>query len=262
MRLFAFDIDGTLLPSGSTRIAEEDIFAIDSLLSRGDAIVLASGRPLSSLQDYLECFREGKKFAATANGTAIFSYDGEELYKNSLDPEMLTYVHSHYGNDEVEVYGYDDNSGMIAFRKNHWCDAESSCNHIPPEKLRIIKEGEKDFTCLKIMVCASASKSAKIEFDDYVLCHCDVVRSDPCYLEILPKGSDKATGVLELAKILGVKKEDVYCFGDEGNDIKMIASFHGIAMGNAIPEVKEKAEFITKPVTEHGVAYAISHFIK
>ena len=48
------------------------------------------------------------------------------------------------------------------------------------------------------------------------------------------------------------------CIGDNGNDLSMITyAGCGVAMGNAIPEVKAVADFQTRTNNKSGVAYAI-----
>ena len=89
-----------------------------------------------------------------------------------------------------------------------------------------------------------------------------VSRSAPCYLEILKKGSTKGAKVEELRKYLGLSEDDVYCFGDQDNDLSMVERFHGIAMGNAIPSIKKAAEIITKDVSEHGVSYCLKEILR
>ena len=74
--------------------------------------------------------------------------------------------------------------------------------------------------------------------------------------------ADKTTGVLYLEEKLGIEKEDIYTFGDEQNDLRMLEDFQGIAMGNAIDVCKEKAKFVTKTVYEDGIAYAFNEYIK
>ena len=55
-------------------------------------------------------------------------------------------------------------------------------------------------------------------------------------------------------KALGVKKGDIYAFGDGLNDIEMLKFVgHGIAMGNAEHRVKEAAKYVTRNVSENGI---------
>ena len=74
-------------------------------------------------------------------------------------------------------------------------------------------------------------------------------------------GIDKGTALLAVAEKLGVSGEDTYAFGDGVNDICMIeAAGHGIAMGNGVDALKEKAEFITTDILKDGVLNGLLHF--
>lgn len=77
-------------------------------------------------------------------------------------------------------------------------------------------------------------------------------------LEINNKGVSKGKAVKALADYYGFKREEIVCIGDNENDISMIeyAGF-GVAMGNAIKEVKDLADYITATNREDGVAKAI-----
>ena len=74
-------------------------------------------------------------------------------------------------------------------------------------------------------------------------------------------GADKGDAVRGVAAALGMAIEDTYAFGDGINDLSMIvAAGHGIAMGNAVDELKEAAEFVTADIDEDGVALGLAHF--
>ena len=57
---------------------------------------------------------------------------------------------------------------------------------------------------------------------------------------------------------VGLRPENVLFFGDGPNDLEMF-DYVGlkIAMGNAVPELKDKADFVTKSVEEDGILYAL-----
>ncbi|MEN2899423.1 putative bifunctional phosphatase/peptidyl-prolyl cis-trans isomerase [Mannheimia haemolytica] len=47
-------------------------------------------------------------------------------------------------------------------------------------------------------------------------------------------------------------------FGDGINDLEMLPTVGvGVAMGNGVPELKAVADFITKPLEEDGILYAL-----
>ena len=74
-------------------------------------------------------------------------------------------------------------------------------------------------------------------------------------LEIYSNEVSKATGILDVLHELNIDIKDSYCFGDGPNDVEMFETVgHPIAMGNAIEDIKKRAEIICPSVQENGVA--------
>ena len=72
---------------------------------------------------------------------------------------------------------------------------------------------------------------------------------------------DKNVGILHMMKQLQAPIEDVVVFGDDVNDLVMFDKrWTSIAMGNAVPELKEQASFVTKANTDDGIYYACKKF--
>ncbi|MBQ2725717.1 MAG: HAD family phosphatase [Clostridia bacterium] len=65
-----------------------------------------------------------------------------------------------------------------------------------------------------------------------------------------PRGIDKGEGVARYAAAMGVPEDNVYCAGDEMNDIAMISRFHGCAVANARKEIREAAEGVYEDIAE------------
>ena len=81
-------------------------------------------------------------------------------------------------------------------------------------------------------------------------------------IEINAAGVNKGTGLVNLGRLLGIKREEIMACGDGDNDTVMLreAGF-GVAMGNAEEQVKEAADHITLTNEEEGVAEAIEKFV-
>ncbi|MDE6101861.1 MAG: HAD family hydrolase [Ruminococcus sp.] len=73
------------------------------------------------------------------------------------------------------------------------------------------------------------------------------------YLEIFSESASKANGIKFLRNEYGF--DEIVCFGDNLNDLTMFSeSDIKIAVGNAVPELKELADFVTLPNENDGVA--------
>lgn len=90
----------------------------------------------------------------------------------------------------------------------------------------------------------------------------DMACSAANFLEIYPRGMTKGRSLELICKELGITPEETIAFGDQELDIPMIeAAGIGIAMGNAISELKEKAVFVTKTNNDAGIADALEHYL-
>jgi hydroxymethylpyrimidine pyrophosphatase-like HAD family hydrolase len=73
--------------------------------------------------------------------------------------------------------------------------------------------------------------------------------------EIAPAGVTKWTGVLSIAQARGIAAAEICAVGDDVNDLPMIrGAGHGIAMGNARPEVRAAADTVVATHDEDGLA--------
>ena len=87
--------------------------------------------------------------------------------------------------------------------------------------------------------------------------------SDKKWVEIFNKKVDKYNAIREIAEKENIEPQDIISFGDGLNDIEMIKrSGVGVAMGNALPEVKENAKFITLSNDEDGIKYFLEDYFR
>ena len=83
------------------------------------------------------------------------------------------------------------------------------------------------------------------------------------WLEIAQKGVEKYKGIAKVAKLEGILNENIIAFGDGLNDVDMLKKCGvGVAMKNALPEVKEQADYITSRTNnENGVVEFLKEFL-
>ena len=86
--------------------------------------------------------------------------------------------------------------------------------------------------------------------------------SDIPWYKFSPASATKENAILILCKNLGILPEEILAFGDDYNDIGMLKLCgKGIAMGNAISQVKEVSDGTTKTNNEDGAAWYVENFI-
>ena len=83
------------------------------------------------------------------------------------------------------------------------------------------------------------------------------------WLEAFQKGVQKYKGVYKISQIENIDNKDVIAFGDGLNDVDMLKKCGvGVAMKNALPEVKEQADYITSRTNnENGVVEFLKEYL-
>ncbi|QDJ13650.1 hydrolase [Mergibacter septicus] len=83
------------------------------------------------------------------------------------------------------------------------------------------------------------------------------VRWHPYAVDLLAQNGSKARGIQNIVTHLGLSMKNVIAFGDGLNDIEMLTSVgYGVAMGNACPELKAVADYVTTNIEQDGILTA------
>lgn len=263
-KLIALDMDGTLLDE-EKKISPGNYAAIQQARENGVKIVLASGRPLIGFKRYLEELNliSEDDYAVAFNGALVQSTEGNEMIsKTTLALEDYKYLYELSKKLEVNIHALTEDS-VITPKDSKYTRVESEINKIPTEIIAV-EDVHEDTTIVKVMFVDEPELIEEImeNIPEEVKDRYTIVRSAPFFLEFLDKSVNKGSGVASLAEKLNIKQEEVICIGDAGNDIHMIQyAGLGVAMGNAFPEVKRVANFITKTNEQDGVAHIINKFI-
>ncbi|MCO6546101.1 MAG: HAD hydrolase family protein, partial [Gilliamella sp.] len=87
------------------------------------------------------------------------------------------------------------------------------------------------------------------------------IRNTPYCVDVFNHGGSKGYGITQLLQNKGFTDVPTYAFGDGMNDFEMFLTVdHPIAMGNAVDELKAKAEFVTDTNNNDGIAKALQKF--
>lgn len=263
-KLIALDMDGTLL-NEEKQISPANYEAIQQARENGVKVVLASGRPLVGFKRYLEELNlvSEEDYAVAFNGALVQSSEGNEIIsKTTLTVEDYKFLYELSKELKVNIHALTE-SKVIAPKDNQYTRLEAEMNHISSEIIAV-EDVAEDTTIVKVMFIDEPELIEEImeKIPEEVRNKYTIVRSAPFFLEFLDKSVNKGAGVAALAEKLNIKQEEVICIGDAGNDIHMIKyAGLGVAMGNAFPEVKKVANFITKTNEQDGVAHIINKFI-
>jgi 5-amino-6-(5-phospho-D-ribitylamino)uracil phosphatase len=118
---------------------------------------------------------------------------------------------------------------------------------------------------LRVIAFTSLEQAEKLALDIAELpCSWNITQAgnyQSTELSVMPQHCSKASGVKALADRLAIPMEQVMAIGDNNNDVEMVQTVGwGVAMGQAVPRLKEVAHAQTASNTEDGVALAIERY--
>ncbi|MGF1729113.1 sugar-phosphatase [Photobacterium kasasachensis] len=264
-KLVALDMDGTLLNS-QKEVSARTKQAIKDARAQGVHVVLASGRPLEGMADYLA------QLGMTSNDDYVLSYnaslvqrvESREIIRKQImkgsDAKNIASLSHDLG---VFVHAFSPSRGLITPQNNTYTQHESTINGVEVTEIDFA-ELDNDEEIIKVMMVADPEvlSSAITQLPESLYQQYTIVQSAPFFLELLNPKSNKGAGVAMLAEHLGIDASEVICMGDAGNDHHMIKyAGLGVAMGNATEDTKALANHITSSNDDDGVALVIEEFI-
>lgn len=266
IELIAIDMDGTLL-NPQHQITPMVKQAITEARRKGVHVVLATGRPYVGVQDYLRQLniQDSGDFCITYNGALVLrAVDGTCILQETLGFEDYLHFEQMARQFGVHFQAFDFDTLYTPNKDiSKYTVHESEITGIPL-KYRSVEEMDRQIRFPKVMMIDEPEllDRAIVRIPAETHAHYTILKSAPYFLEILHKNVDKGAGIRMLADHLGVARENVMALGDQANDTAMIEyAGVGVAMGNAISELKAVAQFVTATNTEDGVARAIEQFV-
>lgn len=256
-KLLAIDMDGTLL-DWRKRISKRSINALLKAQEEGNIVVLASGRSYERMIKYANKIKlnEYGGYLASLNGSLIFDAKTGEVFRNSVfDYEVLKELFHFL--DELRV-------DYSVYKKNAIYEGTNSklpyrtFRKLTFKKIKMVNDIFNDYVEVnKVIINEKKSKLEEIKrhivakFQDRIMVSITSFLS----LEITSKNGSKGFAVLDIAEKIGIDRENIWAFGNHGNDISMFnISARAIAMENAIEQLKAIATDITLSNNNDGVA--------
>lgn len=272
IKLVAIDLDGTLLHSDRS-LSEENRLAIKAAKEAGVQVVLCTGRPLRSMQHLLEeaDLLDDDDIAITYNGGLIQkTKSGEiineitfnraeclDIYELSKQLNMpVNFIDLDYVYEPLYPVGVESHYTST----NRFVPKQNALQFIDVD----IDDLPDPFTINKIVISRPPEELDAVIPNIPTHYHekYNIYKSQPFILEVLPQNVDKGYSMRIIGEMLGLEKDQIMGIGDQENDLSLVENAGlGIAMENAIDQVKEAADYITKTNDENGVAYAIRKFV-
>lgn len=265
--MIALDLDGTLL-TDDKKISERTKQVLFKAKEEGHIVVISTGRPhRASINYYYELgldtpmvnfngalihHPQNRNWDAlhtpmpirTAHKIIEACYD---LRVNNILAEVL---------DDVYIDSFD--SKLIGFFDEIEDEAPYVIGNLK-QKL------EEDPTSILVYPEEEQVQQLRSHLDDY---HAEVIEHRKWgapwnVIEIIKKGMNKAVGLKKIAHYFDIPQDQIIAFGDEDNDLEMIDyAGVGVAMGNAIDELKSLAKHVTATNEEDGIGAFLEEYLK
>lgn len=267
IRALFFDLDGTLL-TGEKAIAPTTRAALRACRERGLRIFIATGRSprldmtLGWTAEDLALFDGG----VYSNG-ACTVMDGEACWAH-IDPEAvaecvrLTQQHGAHISLHMADGTHAFNFTLPRSVWGPWGVTEGNILSLDEHamahtvKMLIFHEYLIDpVTPLSAALMNDLQSAVGDRVNLYLTDH-------GCTIQAAARSVSKLTGIESIRTALGLGMEEIAVFGDDLNDLPMLAHYpNSVAMGNAVPEAKAAAAHITRSCDEGGVAHALTHIL-
>lgn len=280
-KLIAVDLDGTLLNRYGI-VTENTKNTIKKVIEQGVEVVLASGRPIDSIQSIAKEIGSNGYFIA-GNGALVYDIQKDEIiYEKSMKKEKVLEIIKICEENSISYNVYTEETilatalkhNVLYYHKENLKKEESKKTKINLVKnmyeyVSQMKEGR----FLKITVCDESKtvfqsiirKLREIEGIEVLdVAHMsrkmiqqgtEEIPIEYYYTEISLANVDKWNAIEFLAEKLQIKEDEIMAIGDNVNDQKMIEKAGlGIAMEGSTPDLIKVAKEVTKSNNEEGVA--------
>lgn len=254
-KMAVFDVDGTLYDLEEHIVPDSCKQALVQMKNNGILFAIATGRAHYGLGKAINDLHAD--YILAANGGVV------------VDKNKTILSHSDMTLEECEKlidFAHRTNAGLVFKFPEHmyiyqypekidWLEGQMNSD-IGKEPFIFPKEQTHHLEELPQSACIHADPELVEEFAKTSTLSFKQYSADG--YDVAPHGINKGTGIKSLMQILNLTPEEVVSFGDNYNDKEMMESTgYRVAMGNAVEDIKNMADFVTKSVTEDGIEYAL-----
>lgn len=286
-KLVAVDLDGTMLNQYGI-VTENTKNVIKETINKGIDVIIASGRPIDSIQSIAKEIGSKKYFIA-GNGALIYDIQKDEImYDKFLPKEKVLEIIKICEENSISYNVYTDQTilttglkyNVLYYQKENLKKEESKQTKISiVENMYKYVKDKKEERFLKMTICddnqtvfqsiiRKLRKIEGIEVLDVSHMSRKTIKQgteertiEYYYTEITVENVDKWDALEFLIEKLDIKKEEVIAIGDNVNDKKMIQEAGlGVAMEGSTPVITQIADYITTSNSEEGVAKVLEKF--
>ena len=263
------DIDETLTNS-QREVTEKTKLEIKKCVENGVKIILTSGRSRREAMDFQEQIGTSPYIVSSNGASAYDAENGVEIYNERIDPQMVLQLIKHSRENGYRIkLNYKD---LLVMNEAAYPDEKDK--EVSYEELERVAVEEQVVQC----VITSTDFEKMRVFRDYIKNECvgiavaneskrfknpDLKPSRNYYCDVASVKVSKGNAVKAVCEYFEIKPEEIVTIGDGENDLSMFElTPNSVAMGNSLPEIKEKANYVTDSNDEDGVGKVLGFIIK
>jgi len=263
------DIDETLTNS-QREVTEKTKLEIKKCVENGVKIILTSGRSRREAMDFQEQIGTSPYIVSSNGASAYDAENGVEIYNERIDPQMVLQLIKYSRENGYRIkLNYKD---LLVMNEAAYPDEKDK--EVSYEELERVAVEEQVVQCVII----STDFEKMRFFRDYIKNECvwiavaneskrfknsDLKPSRNYYCDVASVKVSKGNAVKAVCEYFEIKPEEIVTIGDGENDLSMFElTPNSVAMGNSLPEIKEKANYVTASNDEDGVAKVLGFIIK
>ncbi|MGB6178549.1 Cof-type HAD-IIB family hydrolase [Carnobacterium sp.] len=247
-----FDLDGTLL-NNESKIEPEVVKALEEMQLNGHIPFIATGRSPLEINFVLDSTSIDSFIAL--NGQYIV-YQGKEIHRSSISIDTLIRLKQATEERNFALSFYTSNKIRTTRQTKALKDAYEFIRAPIPSIDHLVHLNEEILMALVLSADEKEDGYFRKQFPEL-----SFYRNTPYSMDTIPRGNSKATGIKELMSKLTFEHLPTYAFGDGPNDIEMIDHVnYGVAMGNGLDILKDRATYITSSNTQGGIIEGLTYF--
>ncbi|WP_274570891.1 Cof-type HAD-IIB family hydrolase [Neisseria leonii] len=251
-KIVFFDIDDTLYIKGERRVPDSARQALAALRRRGTVTAIATGRTPAVLPEAVKSLiGEGIDILVCINGQYV-ARGGEVLAHFPMDAAAVSELTEKLTACGIAV-GHVSHRGITVSHESGGLLRATRDLGIAYADMPSVAAGQPVYQMLAFYPPQREAEVAALlpEGIKTVRWHAEAV-------DLLDADGSKARGIAAVLAHLGWQAADAAAFGDGLNDLEMMAAVgFGVAVGNAVPELKAVADYIAPPVDSDGLARAL-----
>ncbi|AUB31814.1 HAD family hydrolase [Spiroplasma floricola] len=274
------DLDGTVVKNSDFKILEETINDINAYQKKSNnKFFIVTGRAFQNMKHYIKQLNVTLPVVSSNGGAITDPLTWEVYYEHIMDKDLVIELLQHSLENDLDVSVYTATTlcalksaeRVKAYKKlyGHYLEEDQPEFILYNNYNELIEDIKNDVhRTVKLMYsldCKTDTVKAeelKVYLKSKNLYHPSTIIQSRILVDAMPKGINKASGIKKWAEIMNVALKDIHVIGDNNNDIEMVSELpFGIAVGNAVENLKKQAWKIIDHIDNNGVGKYLKELI-